>query len=346
MPQRDLAAVILAAGKGTRMKSGLSKLAHDVMGEPIVRYVVDACRQAGVPRLIAVVGHDAEAIKRSLGSDVEYVHQPEQLGTGHALMVVEPRLRDFVGDLFVLVGDAPFITSETLSALLEKHRRGNQAATFLTAIFEKVPAYGRIVRDSQGQVRAIVEEVVCTPEQKLIREVNSSHYCFRAEVVLPLLKEIKPHPQKGEYFLNDIVEILNRHGHVVDAYPAPDPRVAHGINDRRDLMDAIALMREQVTNHLAENGVTLLDPATTFIDSTVTIGRDTVLYPNSFLASGTIIGEGCHIGPFVELRGAKVGDGARLAFVSVVDETIQALASPEPFQRIGSRSTEEKNATP
>ena len=319
--QRPVAAVILAAGKGTRMKSALSKLVHDVMGKPIVRYVADACRDAGVERIVAVLGHDAVHVRAALGAGVEYAIQEPQLGTGHALMAAEPALRNFTGDLFVLVGDAPFITADILRNLLQKHRQGKQAATFLTAVFEKVPPYGRIVRGDDGHVHAIVEEVDCTEEQKKINEVNSSHYCFRAEVVLPLLKEIPRNPNKGEYFLTDIVEILYRHGYFVETHPAEDARVLKGINSRRDLVEAIALMREQVTEKWLSEGVTILDPATSFIDSTVHIGRDTLIYPNTFLAAGTVIGKNCRIGPFVEMRGARISDGAVLSFVSITQAT-------------------------
>ncbi len=344
MSSREIAAVILAAGKSTRMKSDISKLVHPLLGKPIIRHVVEACRDAGIGRIIIVVGHEAEQIRRVLGEEVEYVEQKELLGTGHALMTAAPLLRNFTGDLLVTVGDAPLLSPEFWQELLARHRHTNAAATFAATVFERTFPYGRVLRDAEGHVRAVVEASDCTPEQLQLRELCTSQYCFRAEIVLPLLRAMQPHAPKGEYYLTDIIGILTQHGHSVEAMPPAEARMVLGVNDRRDLMEATADMKDRVLQRHLAQGVTIVDAATTYIESEVTIGRETIIHPFSYLSGHTTIGSRCQLGPFIELRNARIADGVHLAWVSVRDDEIIPSFTPQPFQMIAPLSLKDEHA--
>lgn len=312
MSTRDVfRAVILAAGKSKRMKSRVSKIMHDVLGKPIIQYVVEAVQIPEVEEILVVVGpHNQAEVKGILGNSVRYVLQEEQLGTAHALQVCQPALKDYHGQLLVLVGDAPFLTREVIEKLVQYHRAHTDvAATLLTAIYETPPPYGRVVRDATGRVIKIVEDKDADEEIKKIREVSTSHYAFDADIVLPLLKEIKNDNAQGEYYLPDVIELLIQKGHNVAALPVDDPFTTFGINTRQDLIRGIAEMRKRIVRRWLDAGVTILDPETTFIDTTVEIGTDTVIYPFTHLEKHTRIGENCRIGPFVYLSGAYVPDG-------------------------------------
>lgn len=243
---REIRAVILAAGKGVRMKSDLPKMVHDLLGKPVVQYVADACRNAGIETIYVIVGSGAEQVKQALGPDYQYVLQEPQLGTGHALMQVRPLLKDYKGDLLVLVGDCPFITTDALNKLIIKHQKSSASATFLTAVFEQPPPYGRIVRDNNGKVIKIIEEKDALPQIKAIKEVNSSHYCFKAEIVLPLLSKINNNNTQREYYLTDIIEILTNEHFSVETLQEEDTRLVFGINDARDLAEAIKILQKQI----------------------------------------------------------------------------------------------------
>lgn len=314
---REIRAVILAAGKGTRMKSGLSKMVHDIMGKPVVEYVADACRNVGIETIYVIVGSGAEQVKKALGSDYQYVLQEPQLGTGHALMQVCPLLENYRGDLLVLVGDSPFITPDVLNKLITKHRASDAASTFITAIFEQPPPYGRIVRDNNGKVLKIIEEKDATPQEKAIKEVNTAHYCFKAEIVLPLLSEISNDNVKQEYYLTDIVEILTNNNHSVETLQETDSRLVFGINNRMDMAEAFKIFRQQILSDFMQAGVTIVDPATTYIDSKVTIGPDTIIYPFTYIQQNTVIGKNCRIGPFVYIMNSEIKENSELSFTVI-----------------------------
>ncbi len=239
---REVRAVILAGGKGTRMKSEISKMVHELHDRPIVQYVAEACKDAGIKDIYIIIGFGAEDVKTVLGKDYNYVLQKEQLGTGHALMQAVPILKDYSGDLVVLVGDSPFITSAVIERLFKKHQKGSAEATFVTTIFENPPPYGRIIRDKYGKVNAIVEEKDATPEIKTIKEVNTSHYCFKSEVVLPLLEKIDNKNEQQEYYLTDIVGILVENGYKLDTLLEEDNKVVYGINSKEELDNANKLI--------------------------------------------------------------------------------------------------------
>ena len=235
---KEVKAVILAAGKGTRMKADIPKVLHRIFGKPIVQYVAEACSNAGIEDIYIVVGFGADLIKQTLGSRYKYVLQEQQLGTAHALQMAVPYLKDYQGDLLVLVGDSPFITSEVLQQLITKHQHSNAAATFITTEYENTPPYGRVIRDNTGNVITVIEEKNALPEIKKIKEVLTSHYCFSSSVVLPLLSKIQKDPEKQEYYLTDIIEILINERYTVETVKIKDSRLVFGINDLQDLSKA------------------------------------------------------------------------------------------------------------
>ncbi len=237
--RRKVRAVILAAGKGTRMKTGVPKLLIQVEGKPIIRRVVDACRLPEVEKIYVVVGHRAKMIRVAAGPGCEFVLQRKQLGTAHALRQLEPILETYRGDLLVVVGDSPFLSRRVLHLLLTVHQRSGVAASFLTTTYQNPPPYARVVRDKSSRVVDIVEEFRCTATQRRIKEVFTSHYCLRAEIALPFLKQIKNENPKREYYLTDLIPILLRHGYKVKAVKVRNPLLVFGINDVRDLQWAL-----------------------------------------------------------------------------------------------------------
>jgi bifunctional UDP-N-acetylglucosamine pyrophosphorylase/glucosamine-1-phosphate N-acetyltransferase len=237
--KRNVRAVILAAGKGTRMRGTKPKLLIEVEGKPIIRRVVDSCEIPEMEKTYLVVGSEAKKIKKAVGTGCEFVVQWKQLGTAHALMQTRRLLRNYRGDLVVLVGDSPFLTSRLIRRLLKRHQDSGVAATFLTTKYAEPPPYGRIIRDAKGKVIDVREENQCSSEQKRIKEVITSQYCFRAEIVLPLLSEIHNDNPKHEFYLTEIVPILIRHGYEVDTVNVRDPRSVFGINDVHDLKWAV-----------------------------------------------------------------------------------------------------------
>ncbi|GAW29854.1 MULTISPECIES: bifunctional UDP-N-acetylglucosamine diphosphorylase/glucosamine-1-phosphate N-acetyltransferase GlmU [unclassified Carboxydocella] len=326
-----LAAVILAAGKGTRMKSRLPKVLHPVGGQPMVSHVMAACRTAGAQPVVLVIGHGAEQVQATLGPEQIYVEQKEQLGTGHAVMQAETVLRDFEGDILVVCGDTPLLRGETLAALAQYHRQQEAVATVLTMTLANPTGYGRIIRDEQGQVAAIVEEKDATPEQKAIREVNSGTYCFQAQALFAALQQITPNNAQGEYYLTDVLAIFRQQGQKVAAWQLSDDTEVMGINDRVALAEANRLFRERINRQQMLAGVTILDPATTYIEAEVKIGADTVIYPNTHLTGKTTIGAGCQIGPDTKIMDSQIGDGVEIQFSVVLQAEIGNDCTIGPF---------------
>jgi len=240
------AAVILAAGRSTRMKSDLNKVLVPVQGRPIIRYQIDALKEVKIESIVVVIGYQADRVKEELGSEVEYVYQREQLGTGHALLQAEEKLKSFGEnlDLIIIVGDNPYLKPHNIRRLIDDYRKSGADAAFISVVFESPPAYGRVIRDKKGKVKKIVEELDATPEQLKIKEVNSSIYCFKASAVLPLLSEIKNDNVKKEYYLTDIIEILESRGFRVDALISSDQKVAKGINTQEELGTAEEELKE------------------------------------------------------------------------------------------------------
>ncbi|MCA9244999.1 MAG: NTP transferase domain-containing protein [Phycisphaerales bacterium] len=314
MGQPRIGAIILAAGKGTRLKSELPKVLHPILGRPMLAYVFDACREAGVEALIGVVGHGRDQVVDAFSdaTDVQWVDQTEQLGTGHAAMVCRDAFKDRFDHVFVLCGDGPLIRAETLATVLKRHLSEGMAGTLATAELEDATGYGRITRDAKGALTGIVEHRDCTPAQLKIREVNPSYYCFSVPEFLVALGQLKPNNVKNEYYITDCIGLMLGAGHKVDAITAVPPDDIYSINSRRDLALVNRVMRDRINARWMDNGVTIVDPQTTWIDARATIGVDTVIEPFSVIMGAARIGRECHIGPFARLDGDEIADGSRV----------------------------------
>lgn len=302
-----LAGLILAAGRGKRMRSGLAKVLHPVAGKPMVARVRDAVRGAGVDALLAVVGHQAEAVAAALGPEVRCVLQPEPLGTGHAVLAAATELEAF-DQVLVVAGDLPLLTADTLRALVEHHRRSAATATILTCVVDDPRGYGRVVRDASGRFRAIVEDADAGEDVRSIREINTSVYCFRTAPLLSALARVRPDNVQGEVYLVDAPTLMAADGLAVEAVALADAEEVIGVSDRRDLARAEAAARRRNVERLLDAGVTVVDPATTFVDDEVEVGQDTVILPFTLLLGRTRVGSRCRIGPGARLLDTVVGD--------------------------------------
>lgn len=300
---KKLAAVIMAAGKSTRMKSALPKAAHLICGKPITRHVIDACLAAGIESIVVIVGHEAEKVRAALGEDVSYAYQTEQLGTGHACLQAIPHIPEDVATVVVLPGDAPLITSDALKGLIEAHASEGNAATLLTAELEDAAHYGRVVRDESGAVLRICEAKDADEATLAIREINTSIYCFDREMLAEKLALLKTDNAQGEYYLTDVIGLLNEAKNRVGAVVADNAADTLGINNRIELAEAAAIMRKRILDKLMLSGVTIVDPATTYIDCDVEIGRDSIIHPCTVIERGSRISENMEIGPFARVAG-------------------------------------------
>jgi bifunctional UDP-N-acetylglucosamine pyrophosphorylase/glucosamine-1-phosphate N-acetyltransferase len=317
--QRGVKSLIMAAGMSTRMKSARSKVLHEVCGKAILSYVLDACRGAGIPQQVVVVGAMRDQVQAAYADakDIIWVVQEPQQGTGHAVLVARDALKDFDGDLVVLVGDAPMIRPETLATLLETHRRENAAVTLVTAILDDPKWFGRIVRDPSGNVRRIVEARDASPEELAIKEVNPSYYAFRWPALEKVLGRITNQNAKKEYYLTDAVGLLIEAGEKAVAVAAAQPEEVEAVNSRKDLAHVTTLARRRILESLMAGGVTVIDPDTTYIDVNVTVGPDTIVGPCTVIRGPSRIGRNCRVGPMAHLRpGTVLEDGAEVgAFV-------------------------------
>lgn len=314
-------AVVLAAGQGTRMKSKLYKVLHPVCGKPMVEHVVDHIRDLDVTKIVSIVGHGAEKVKEQLGDKSEYVLQEEQLGTAHAVQQAETLLGDLEGTTIVICGDTPLIRPETMKALLEHHQQQAAKATILTAVAENPTGYGRILRNEEGHVEQIVEQKDATVEQQKVTEINTGTYCFDNKALFETLKLVKNDNAQGEYYLPDVIEILKQQGEIVSAYISDDFSENLGVNDRVALSQAEEIMRARINEAHMRNGVTIINPANTYIGADVTIGSDTIVYPGILLEGQTVIGEDCYIGPNSHIVDSQIGHRTKID-ASVVEESM------------------------
>lgn len=310
--KREMKAVVLAAGKSKRMKSNISKVVHKILGKEIINFLLDSLVESGFNEtdIIIVAGKNIDELKKVVQRKVQYSVQEEQLGTSDALLSAREYIHDFTGDLLVTPGDNPYITSQELKKLIAHHREIQSQCTFISAVFPYTPPpYGRIIRNENGEVTGVLEEIDATPEQLKIHEVNSSIYMFDNKVVFPLLFEIDNNNKKGEYYLTDIIKLLKDRNYKIDAVKTDDYIISIGINNRWELQEAQKRFNESILKQLAfEKGVTILQPETVTIEYGVEIGKDTIIYPSTYVASGTRIGSNCHIGPFVYLKGVEIKD--------------------------------------
>lgn len=315
---KEIKAVVLAAGKSKRMKSGFTKVVHKILGKEIINYLLDSLAAVGIDEssIILVCGENLDEIKAVVTRDVQYAIQKEQLGTAHALLSAKEYIQDFTGDLLVTVGDNPYITAEELSKLITRHREIQSQCTFISAVFPfKPPPYGRVLRSEKQEVTGVVEEIDATPEQLKIREVNSSIYLFDNNIVFPLLFKIDNNNAKREYYLTDIIRLLKQRNQTIEAVKADDYYISIGINNRWELQEAQKKFNESHMKQLAlDAGVTILQPGSVTIEYDVEIGKDTVIYPSTYIAAGTRIGRNCQIGPFVYLKGVEIKDNETIRY--------------------------------
>jgi bifunctional UDP-N-acetylglucosamine pyrophosphorylase/glucosamine-1-phosphate N-acetyltransferase len=316
-----LRVVILAAGKSKRIKSTYSKMVHKILGKEIINILVDAFIESGIPAedLIIVTGKDDQSIKNAINKNVHFVIQEQQLGTAHALLSAQNKLKDFQGNIIVTVGDNPHICDSDIKQLIDHHQSEKAHCTLLSAVFPKdPPPYGRILRDQKQRVIGVVEEMDARPDQLQIMEVNASVYLFDFQTVHPLLSEINNQNRKNEYYLTDIVGILVKKKLKVNALMADNYWTSIGINNRWELQQAQKRLNERNQKKMAlEKGVTILQPETVTIEFGVEIGPDTTIFPCSYIARGTSIGENCQIGPFVFLKNTSIPDNSRISFKKI-----------------------------
>jgi bifunctional UDP-N-acetylglucosamine pyrophosphorylase/glucosamine-1-phosphate N-acetyltransferase len=317
-----LATVVLAAGEGTRIKSRLIKILHPIAGKPMAQYILDTALAVGAEETVFVIGKNSDQVRQVLGEDsVRYVYQAERKGTGHATMQAREVLQGRSDMVLVCYGDMPLLRAETLQRLVDNQAKGQIALTMLTLVHDDSMGYGRVIRGEDGRVLEIVEEKVCTPEQLAIKELNCGVYCFDANWLWAHIDKIPLNPVKGEYYLTDIVGIAVSDGQRVEAISIDDAVEMIGINTRVHLSWAEAAIRRRVNERLMLSGVTLQDPASTYVDATVEVGRDTVILANTFVTGETTIGDECEIGPNSIIRDSTIGNRCRVT-ASVVEEAV------------------------
>lgn len=336
--EQEVIALVLAAGKGTRMKSDKSKLVHKIYGKELVKRVVETAKKSGVNDVIAVVGYKKEQVQQVLGDSVKYAYQDEMLGTGHAVLQAEEYLKNRHGKVVVLNGDVPILRPETVKKFIEKSIKNKEYATILTAIYNNPTGYGRVVRDIGGNVKAIVEEKDATEDERNIQEINAGIYCFDIQELLKALKELKPNNVQNEYYITDIIKIMNDKGLKTGAVIVEDNTEILGVNDKIQLELLTKVLKLRINQYHMKNGVTIEDIDNTYIYDDVEIGTDTVIHPNTTIKNDVIIGKDCEIGPnsyiregcrlddkvkigsFVEIKKAIIGKGTKVPHLSYMGD--------------------------
>lgn len=305
--QRPVSFLILAAGQGTRMKSEMPKVLHHLCGMPMIDHVVQTARNLDPERIYLIVGHKEKLVRDHVGDSVCYVTQGEQLGTGHAVLQSAPDLAGYKGDVIVLYGDVPLVTVETLRTLLEKHRKSRASATLLTTKVSDPYGFGRIVRNRSRKITKIVEEKDATPAQKRISEINPGIYCFKPSALMRALGKVDSHNEQQEYYLTDVIEILARDEKKIETITTEDEIEIKQVNTRKQLAEINRVMHNRVAERLMNEGVTIIDPATTFVSATVRIAKDVILYPFTYIEGHTRIGTGTVIGPQSYITDSDIG---------------------------------------
>jgi bifunctional UDP-N-acetylglucosamine pyrophosphorylase/glucosamine-1-phosphate N-acetyltransferase len=326
--------IVLAAGLGKRMKSKLHKVLHPVCGKPMLEHVIDALAEAGVGRKVVVVGHGAEAVRDSLGNRAVYALQEQQLGTGHAVRAADSLLGAEDGITVVVYGDTPLLTSKSIENMLRLHQESGAAGTMLTALFDDPTGLGRIIRGEDGTIERIVEEKDCSDEERAVKEINAGAYCFDNRKLFEALSKVTNGNAQGEYYLTDVIGILRAAGDTLQGYCTQDTAEAFGVNDRVALAEAERLMRGRIARAHLVNGVTIIDPAATYIEAGVAIGSDTVLYPGTVLRGNTSIGSGCEIGPNSDITDSVIADGAEVKHSVLTKANVGERATVGPFAHL------------
>lgn len=335
-------AIVLAAGKGTRMKSDKPKVVHEVLYKPMINHVVDELKKLGVDETIVVVGHEAEQVK-AIVDDVTFVEQKEQLGTGHAVLQAQDVLADQDGITLVLCGDAPLIRKETLEEFIEYHQKHHNSATIMSADCDVSTHYGRIIKEN-GQVTGIVEFKDLLESQKDITEMNTGEYCFDNKALFEALSQVTNDNAQNEYYLTDVIGIMNHQGLKVDAYKIDDFDEVGGINDRVALAQSTQFLRDRINREHLLNGVTIVDPSNTYIGRDVVIGHDTIIEPGCIIKGKTVIGSHCHIGPYCEFTNMEIKDNVEIKFSVLSDSIIESGVDIGPYARLRTNCHIHENA--
>lgn len=316
----SLTTVILAAGEGKRMRSRQPKVLHQLCGRPLISYGLRLARSLG-DRIVLVVGPDADAVRAAAGEGVTIVEQRERLGTGHAVLQARGHCEGLEGPILVLPSDAPLLSIETIERLVTHHATTGAAATVLTAVVDRPHGYGRVLRQG-GRVKRIVEDRDATDDEKKVSEINTSVYCFDGRRLWPALERVRPENDQGEYYLTDVIDVLGKAGGRIEALAVADPEEALGVNDRKQLAALAAIQRRRILDRHMLAGVTIVDPGTTYIDDTVTIGADTVIYPHVMIEVASEIGSDCVIGAGCHVRATRIGDRVQLRPYCVLTESV------------------------
>ncbi|PKR77500.1 bifunctional UDP-N-acetylglucosamine diphosphorylase/glucosamine-1-phosphate N-acetyltransferase GlmU [Halalkalibacillus sediminis] len=327
-------AVVLAAGKGTRMKSDLYKVLHSVCDKPMVQHVVDQLNELKLDQIITIVGHGAEKVKDQLGEQTEYALQEEQLGTGHAVQMAEPYIGGRQGTTVVVCGDTPMLTSKTIDELMKHHEQEDAKVTVLTTEMDDPSGYGRVIRSSDHSVDRIVEDKDASSDEKQVKEINTGTYCFDNELLFDALNNVSNDNAQGEYYLPDVLEIAKKQGDKVSAYSTPRSEETIGVNDRVALAKAEVLMKRRTNERLMREGVTIVDPDNTYIGTDVKVGTDTVIQPGCVIQGDTQIGSNVEIGPHTEIKDSAIGDGTHIKQSVVTDSRVGKDVSIGPFAHI------------
>lgn len=326
--------LVLAAGEGKRMHSEKCKVLHEILGKPMLQYVIDASKKMSAGAVCIVTGHHGEQVQQAtVGQNLVFALQKEQKGTGHAVMQAASSI-DPQKDVLVLYGDTPLVTPATLTKLVKLHQQEHHAATAISAIVENPNGYGRILRDSQGLFCKNIEDRDASPEEKTIKEINTGIYCFQGAALLEALQQLGNHNTQGEYYLPDVLSILRNSGKPVGILTAENPDEFLGVNSRLQLAEVTALMNHRIRTSLMESGVTLIDPAQCYIGPDVTIGEDTVIYPGAFIEGTTSIGKGCIIGPGCRLQNMSIGEYSALQYTTALDSVIGSNTTIGPYAYI------------
>ncbi|MCQ2358619.1 MAG: bifunctional UDP-N-acetylglucosamine diphosphorylase/glucosamine-1-phosphate N-acetyltransferase GlmU [Phascolarctobacterium sp.] len=327
----SLVAVILAAGKGTRMRSKLPKVLHKVGGKAMLQHVIDASTAAGADDKVVIIGHGAELVEEMVAGQAKTALQAEQLGTGHAVLQTKEALSGFTGTAMILCGDTPLLDGEELKKFYEAHKASSASATVMTAIMDNPTGYGRIIRDNNGDVCGIVEQKDATEEQKAVKEINTGIYCIECPLMFEVLETITPNNAQGEYYLTDILDKLYSAGKKVGGVVTADSDMVMGINSRKQLSVAESVMRTRILDKLMDSGVTIMDPASTFIEASVKIGQDTIIYPYTWLEGNTEIGEDCEVGPNCRFTNVKMGNACKIQFTYAHDCEVKNNVTAGPY---------------
>ncbi|MGE5629535.1 MAG: bifunctional UDP-N-acetylglucosamine diphosphorylase/glucosamine-1-phosphate N-acetyltransferase GlmU [Caulobacteraceae bacterium] len=327
----SITSIILAAGEGKRMYSKLPKVLHKVCGISMVGHVINCARELGDPEPVVVIGHGADQVSKAV-SGVKLVMQEKQLGTGHAVLQAEKYISD--GDILILYGDTPLLKPETLRDMHELHIKEGYGATILTSEFDDPAGYGRIVRNSSGLVDAIIEEKDADPKTKVIKEINSGIYFFNGKALKEALKQLTNNNSQGEYYLTDVIGIMRDKNLKIGAYLIGDSEEIMGVNNRYQLSQANAIMRDRILKGFMLSGVTIIDPNTTYIDASVKIERDVTIYPGCMLEGDTAIEEDAIIGPYTKIKDGKVGKGVTVQNSVILESSVGEGTTVGPFAYI------------